>query len=220
MFFSATLQLSPKLSLKNIKNEETSPNDTSDDSSKVAYKLEKRGKAPNNEEKPIIPTKPPVKTAKPMIANRLTSSAIYATPTPTTNNSKPPISAKPINLESKTPEDDVKINNIEKNGKENILEISQALESTLNSLKSNSNISTTTWLQLSDKIGLLHISCTDYAENSIPPHTKFHFRELLSRLEVQGRQLRTAGSRNTSENMRYVTEVNNTIKDVVNAVLR
>ena len=108
----------------------------------------------------------------------------------------------------------------DKVGKDNILELSQALESTLRSIKSNDSVSTTTWLQLSDKIGLLHGSCMDYADNVVPAHTKFQFRELLTRLETQARQLRSAGSRNSTENTRYINEVNNTIKDVVNVVFR
>ncbi|KAK5642753.1 hypothetical protein RI129_008920 [Pyrocoelia pectoralis] len=215
------MQLSPKLTIKNTKNEEKnelSPNDTSDDSIKI--KGEKRVWPPQQEDKPTIPIKPSVKAVKPIISNRPAGSAIYATPIPSSNNSKPPISAKPANLDNKTPEDDIKITLPDKTGKDNILEISQALETTLNGLKTNSNVTTATWLQLSDKIGLLHVSCMDYADNVIPAHTKFHFRELLTRLELQARQLRSAGSRNTTENMRYVNEVNNTIKDVVNAVLR
>lgn len=221
------IQLSPKLSLKNNRNEEiieVSPNDTSDESIKFE-KLNKNDKKvwPPSivDDKPSIPTKPPVKAAKPVVINRPTAgSAIYATPI-APNNPKPPISAKPANLENKTPEDDTKLNvNSDKNGKENILEISQALESTLNSIKTNPTVPTATWLQLSDKIGLLHGSCMDYADNVVPAHTKFQFRELLTRLETQGRQLRSAGSRNTTENTRYINEVNNTIKDVVNVVFR
>lgn len=215
---SGGMQLSPKLTIKNTKNEEKSelsPNDTSEDSIKI--KGEKRVWPPQAEDKPTIPMKPPVKAVKPIISNRPACSAIYATPIP---SSKPPISAKPANFDGKTPEDDIKIALPDKVGKDNILEISQALETTLNGLKTNSNVTTATWLQLSDKIGLLHVSCMDYADNVIPAHTKFHFRELLTRLELQARQLRSAGSRNTTENMRYVNDVNNTIKDVVNAVLR
>ncbi|KRT84194.1 hypothetical protein AMK59_240 [Oryctes borbonicus] len=220
------VQLSPKLSMKNYKSEEieASPIDTSDDSVKIVK--EKRIWPPGNEEKPIIPTKPPVKAIKPIISSRPTGSAIYATPIPNTTNGKPPISAKPVNVDTKTPEDDVKISStntmttIDKSGKENIIEISQALETTLNSIKINPTVSTSSWLQLSDKIGLLHTSCMDYADNVVPAHTKFHFRELLTRLESQARQLRSAGSRNTSENTRYLNEVMNTIKDVVNVVLR
>lgn len=223
---STNIQLSPKLSMKNYKNEEIEAScvDTSDDSIKM-FK-EKRIWPPGNEDKPLIPTKPPVKAMKPVIGSRPTGSAIYATPIPTTANSKPPISAKPISMDTKTPEDDVKITTIttsyttDKSGKENIIEISQALETTLNSIKANPTVSTTSWLQLSDKIGLLHTSCMDYADNVVPAHTKFHFRELLTRLESQARQLRSAGTRNTSENVRYLNEVMNTIKDVVNVVLR
>lgn len=222
------VQLSPKLSLKNNKNDEiieVSPNDTSDESIKLE-KLNKNDKKvwPPSivDDKPSIPTKPPVKAVKPVINRPTAGSAIYATPI-APNNPKPPISAKPSNFENKTPEDDTttKLNvSDNKSGKENILEISQALETTLNSIKTNPTVSTATWLQLSDKIGLLHGSCMDYADNVVPAHTKFQFRELLTRLETQGRQLRSAGSRNTTENARYINEVNNTIKDVVNVVFR
>lgn len=219
---SGNIQLSPKLSIKNKTSEdisEISPTENSDDSvkqEKIGNKVEKKVWPPINEEKPLIPMKPPVKALKPII-NRPAGSAIYATPT---NNSKPPIMAKPSNLETKTPEEESKLPTGDKTGRETILEISQALESTLNGIKSNASVSTATWLQLSDKIGLLHGSCMDYADNVVPAHTKFHFRELLTRLGNQAEQLRSAGSRNTTENTRCINEVNNTIKDVVNVVFR
>ncbi|XP_019864822.1 tyrosine-protein kinase Abl isoform X2 [Aethina tumida] len=204
----ANVQLSPKLSVKNNKDEiiETSPIESSDDSVKKKW-------PPNNDDKPIIPTKPPVKAVKPTIA-RTPGSAIYATP-----NAKPPISAKPT-LDNKTPEEETKNNASDKTGKDNILEISQTLETTLNTIKTNPSVSSATWLQVSDKIGLLHGSCMDYADNVVPPHAKFQFRELLTRLESQALQLRSAGSRNTTENRAYINEVSNTIKDVVNVVFR
>lgn len=219
---SANVQLSPKLVLKNSKNEENAdsqPMDLTDDSLKTAKIEKQRIWPPTSEDKPIIPTKPPVKSGKPLIANRPVGSAIYATPIATANI-KPPISAKPVNFDTKTPEEETKVSSNDKSEKENILEISQALESTLNSIKVNPSVSTATWLQLSDKIGLFHGSCMDYADNVVPAHTKFQFRELLTRLELQARQLRSAGSRNTSENSKYLNEVNNTIKDVVNVVFR
>lgn len=218
----SNVQLSPKLVLKNSKNEENADSqlmDSTEDALKTAKMEKQRIWPPTSEDKPIIPTKPPVKSGKPMIVSRPVGSAIYATPIATTNV-KPPISAKPVNFDTKTPEDETKVSSNDKSEKENILEISQALESTLNSIKLNPTVSTATWLQLSDKIGLLHGSCMDYADNVVPAHTKFQFRELLTRLELQARQLRSAGSRNTSENNKYLNEVNNTIKDVVNVVFR
>ncbi|XP_022909012.2 tyrosine-protein kinase Abl isoform X2 [Onthophagus taurus] len=217
---NSLIQLSPKLSVKS-KNDETeiSPVESSDDSTKII----KRCWPPTNtiDEKPQIPTKPPVKATKPILTNRptttttTTTSAIYATPIPNSNNSnhqstlnKPPISAKP------TAPNEIKT------GKENILEISQALETTLNGIKTNPTVSTSSWLQLSDKIGLLHTSCADYADSVVLAHTKFQFRELMTKLETQARQIRSAGSRNTTENARYVNDVLNTIKDVVNVMCR
>ncbi|KAJ8967787.1 hypothetical protein NQ317_005564 [Molorchus minor] len=218
---SGNVQLSPKLSIKNKTEEisEISPVETSDESVKLerVSKSDKKAWPPGTEDKPVIPIKPPVKAAKPIIS-RPAGSAIYATPN--SNNSKPPIMAKPTNVENKTPEEEPKLTMGDKSGKDNILEISQAVESTLSSIKTNTAVSTATWLQLSDKIGLLHGSCMDYADNVVPAHTKFHFLELLTRLESQARQLRSAGSRNSSENTRCINEVNNTIKDVVNVVFR
>ncbi|XP_066256075.1 tyrosine-protein kinase Abl isoform X2 [Euwallacea similis] len=237
-----TVQLSPKLSIKSTKSEEIlehSPIDNSDDSSKMdrsvsseksSTKSEKKSWPPcGSEEKPVIPIKPPVKAVKPIV-NRPAGPAIYATPIAP----KPPISVKPvstdcsnnsINANNKTPEEEsqklgASPASVDKTGKESILEISQALESTLNTIRSTPAVPTATWLQLSDKIGLLHGSCMDYADNAVPAHTKFHFRELLTRLEHQGRQMRSASTRNQTENTRCINEVNNTIKDVVNVVFR
>lgn len=209
---SGNTQLSPKLTIKNSKDDEQID---STDSEKI-IKSEKRNWPPSNEEKPVIPIKPPLKSVKPAVTARPAGSAIYATPIAP----KPPISAKPATVEPKIIEEHLKSDQTSKGEKGNILEISQALESTLNSIKSNPNVSSATWLQLSDKIGLLHGSCMDYADNVVPAHTKFHFRELLTRLETQARQLRSAGSRNSTENARCLIEVNNTIKDVVNVVFR
>ncbi|XP_076264999.1 tyrosine-protein kinase Abl isoform X5 [Rhynchophorus ferrugineus] len=235
-----SLQLSPKLSLKNTKTEdisEHSPIDNSDDSSKMEKSISSEKSTTKNdkkpwgtatEEKPVIPTKPPVKAVKPLVT-RTPGPTIYATPI--APGTKPPISVKPISADTnnantnKSPEEEsqkmtTSTGSVDKTGKENILEISQALESTLNTIKSTPAVSSATWLQLSDKIGLLHGSCMDYADNVVPAHTKFHFRELLTRLELQGRQMRSAGSRNQTENTRCINEVNNTIKDVINVVFR
>lgn len=209
---SGSTQLSPKFTIKNLKSDEHIDSVELEKS----VKSEKRSWPPSNEEKPVIPIKPPLKSVKPAVTMRPAGSAIYATPIAP----KPPISAKPTAVDTKILEEHPKGDQTGKGEKSNILEISQALESTLNSIKSNPNVSSATWLQLSDKIGLLHGSCMDYADNVIPAHTKFQFRELLTRLEAQARQLRSAGSRNSTENARCLNEVNNTIKDVVNVVFR
>ncbi|CAH0548166.1 unnamed protein product [Brassicogethes aeneus] len=220
------VQLSPKLSVKNNnKNDEIIENFKIETTDETLKKNSQKQWPPNNgDDKPPSckpPGKPPVKAVKPIVV-RTSGSAIYATPL--APSAKPPISAKPTNFENKTPEDEgtAKSPNKDKDksGKDNILEISQTLESALNGIKTNSSVSTATWLQVSDKIGLLHGSCMDYADQVVPPHAKFQFRELLTRLESQALQLRSAGARNSTENARHVNEVSNTIKDVVNVVFR
>lgn len=164
--------------------------------------------APPAEDKPVVPTKPVVRPAKPTV------------PPPST---KPPllaIYATPVMPQSGGGGGEPSSNGTAKSERESILEISQALETSLTTLKSAPSVSTSSWLQLSDKVGLLHTSCMGYADSLGPPHARFHLRELLTRLEAQARQLRSAGARNSSENSRLCTEVHNTVKDVVNAVQR
>lgn len=108
----------------------------------------------------------------------------------------------------------------EKSDKESIVEISNALESTISSLKSACCLSSAAPLmQLSDKVTLFHSSCSSYADN-IPPHGRFRFRELLSRLESQATSLRSCGSNNAADSTKLFTELQNTIKDLVNTVQR
>jgi len=70
------------------------------------------------------------------------------------------------------------------------------------------------------QVGLLHSTCQGYVDSLGPPQARFKFRELLVRLEGQARQLRSAGTRNSADNQHLCNEVQNTVKDVVNAVSR
>lgn len=103
--------------------------------------------------------------------------------------------------------------------RESILELVTLLEG---SLKHPVNaISASQWLQLSDKLNILQNSCVVFAENeSMPPHSKFHFRELVTRVETQSQNLRTAGSKNVQDNERLVGEVGQSLKQISNALHR
>lgn len=201
----AATQSSPKLASKNKNTVEETENDSTEDCMSKSM-FNKSGKIwpPSSDDKPVVPIKPAVKPIKPSIQiNNKLPAAIYATPiAPVVAPAKP----KDTSSEIKEP-------------REAILEISQALESSLSSIRLNQNVSSSTWLQLSDKLGLFHSSCVNYSE-SIPPQTKFHFRELLAKLETQARGLRSASTRNVQENTRFLNEITNTVKGVVNSVQR
>ncbi|XP_014206397.1 tyrosine-protein kinase Abl [Copidosoma floridanum] len=102
-----------------------------------------------------------------------------------------------------------------------ILEIASSIENVIIDLKDNSNVAVVSWLQLSDKVSLLYGMCNSYTQDAqIPPHTKFQFHDLLSRLELQARKIRAASMCNTVENAKLLMDLHNTIKDVSNVVQR
>lgn len=103
-------------------------------------------------------------------------------------------------------------------GLANVLDVWPVLENNLNALKSSTNVSSASWLLLSDKVCSFHASCLSYVDSAAPPHTKFHLRELLTKLETQSRLLRSAGTRNQVENAKVLNELHSTLKDVMNAV--
>ncbi|XP_017029742.1 tyrosine-protein kinase Abl isoform X4 [Drosophila kikkawai] len=103
--------------------------------------------------------------------------------------------------------------------RESILELVGLLEG---SLKHPVNaIAGSQWLQLSDKLNILQNSCVIFAENgAMAPHSKFQFRELVTRVEAQSQHLRSAGSKNVQDNERLVAEVGQSLRQISNALNR
>ncbi|XP_076752139.1 tyrosine-protein kinase Abl isoform X1 [Xylocopa sonorina] len=202
---------SPKLSVRGnsgkqetLDQTEDSPEDHSGASTRSqssGSKSDTRLWPPPEPEKPVVPAKP----LKPLCSStKHFGSSIYATPNCTKSQHAEEDISKQI-TDSKT-------------AKQIVLELSTLIESSILNLKSSSTISS--WIQLSDKVGLLHGMCANLADSGIAPHARFQFRELLGKLELQARQLRAAGTRNVAENTRLLIDLQNTIKDVVNTVQR
>lgn len=154
----------------------------------------------NNDEiinkKPAVPVKP--------------SKLIYATPTlpKTANNTADALNIIPIGGSAAN-----------LSGREGILELITVLESSLK-IPVNS-ISAAQWLQLSERLNVLQSSCVTFADKeSMPPHSKFQFRELVTRVENQSRCLRSAGSKNVQDNEKLVHEVGQSLRQISNALHR
>ncbi|XP_055933406.1 tyrosine-protein kinase Abl-like isoform X2 [Argiope bruennichi] len=180
--------------------------------------------------KPQVPQKPPVKGCRPV-----------ATVAPVTKPAKPILKPQLLpksgikGLESPTSQSSSEQSNKEKsiekndnesnskselaNTKASIVEISSALENNIIGLRNAASISSMSIIQLTDKVQLFRTSCSGYAEY-IPPHGRFRFRELLSRLENQGEQLRTCNSNNSSDSAKLLSDLQNTVHDLVNVVQR
>jgi abelson tyrosine-protein kinase 1 len=151
--------------------------------------------------KPAIPAKP----------TKLTT--IYATPTIQQSQL---IQKQQIDSTSNQP--DV-CKTTPNGGRENILELIHALEGNLK--LQVSAITAQQWLQLSERLNVLQNSCVLYADKeTMPPHSKFHFRELVTRVENQSRSLRAAGSKNIKDNEKLMIEVGQSLKQISNALNR
>lgn len=155
-------------------------------------------------EKPIVPAKP-LKSLGP--SSKHFGSSIYATPNCNKSQSDDDGGKQPSGESTK-------------GAKHSVMEISNVIENSILNLKGSPTIVMASWLQLSDKVGLLHGMCVNLTDTAIAPHARFQFRDLLTRLELQARQLRAAGTRNITENTRLLCDVQNTIKDVINTVQR
>lgn len=176
--------------------------------------------------KPVVPTKPALKTASKLpssTANKFAKSTSSSSSSSTApSQPKPPV--VPRNQSSTSPQPKKGAQRDEDrlaDSKSSILEISSALESGIVALKAAvpGSLSSVSVMQLSDKVQLLCSSCSSYAE-SVPPHGRFRFRELLSRLETQGDQLRTCSSNNSAASAKLFTDLHNTVRDLVNVVQR
>lgn len=192
------IQLSPKLAAKGIT---LSNNNKTNDEEFDTLSANK---------KPAVPTKP----------TKLVS--IYATPIqvklhPDSTTSPPSSSTTSITCSNNsTTTTNTTTTQV---SREAILDLIQLLESTLKS--PINSISASQWLQLSDKLNILQTSCVSFADKaSMAPHSKFQFRELVSRVENQSRSLRTAGSKNTQDNEKLVFEVGQSLKQISNALHR
>lgn len=215
--------LSPKLNVRGASSKqddiasEDSPEDHSNASTRSSTsKGDSRVWPPTSSsseiEKPIVPAKP-LKPLGP--SSKHFGSSIYATP----NCNKS--SSQGIDDDSGVKQTGGGVGGGESKGaKHSVMEISNVIENSILNLKGSPTIVMASWLQLSDKVGLLHGMCVSLTDTAIAPHARFQFRDLLTRLELQARQLRAAGTRNITENTRLLCDVQNTIKDVINTVQR
>ena len=109
--------------------------------------------------------------------------------------------------------------NIKTGDRTSILEISGAIDTSISVLKSSppqTSHSSVTIMQLTDKIQLFRQSCTQYADEC-SPQQRFRFRELLTKFDTYCDQLKTT---NTLATNKLLTDIQNTLRDIVNLVQR
>ena len=160
------------------------------------------GNGTNVAKKPAVPLKP-------------TNLTIYATPIQTSLGTTPSSSSGAAVSGTNT----LSGSSVRATSRESILELVSLVECSLK--MPVSSITASQWLQLSDKLNILQTSCVAFAEReSLPPHSKFQFRELVGRVENQSQSLRSAGNKNSQDNEKLVGEVQQSLKQITNALHR
>ncbi|XP_066975213.1 tyrosine-protein kinase ABL1 isoform X7 [Macrobrachium rosenbergii] len=164
------------------------------------------------------PTVPVISVKKEGKDNESKESKLLKESTPPATSGNPP----PATTSSggTLPSDSVSGSSGSSSEKAGLIEQGRGLESSIASLRSEGSTATVAaCIQSAQKVSGFHRACGDYMDN-IPPQSRFHMRELLTRLELQTRQLRSAGGRSIEHNEKLFLEIENTVKDVTNTVLR
>ncbi|CRL06727.1 CLUMA_CG019430, isoform A [Clunio marinus] len=195
-------QLSPKMGMK--KKDEHDDNHNNNNNNNINNS---NNTSPSNGHHENSSMEPPV-AKKPAVPVKPSKFTIYATPI----QQQTPKVIENNNHATTT-------NSAVPGSRENILEMVQLVEC---NLKIPVNLITATqWLQLSDKLNVIQTSCVTYADNeSMPLHSKFQFRELVTRVENQSNCLRSAGQKNVQDNEKLLVEVGQSLKQLSNALHR
>ena len=101
--------------------------------------------------------------------------------------------------------------------KETVLSASKSLKASLDNLNSRKSKHTSNFMHLSEEVQSFYNTCSSYVEG-LPPHGKFHFRELLNTLQNVAESLKTCSGSNAKDYDRLLTELHNSIKEIINGV--
>ncbi|XP_041368095.1 tyrosine-protein kinase ABL1-like [Gigantopelta aegis] len=103
--------------------------------------------------------------------------------------------------------------------KDSILQASSKLKSCIDKLAVAGNKSSTNFMLLSEEVQSFYALCCQYID-SLPPHAKFHARELLSRLQLHSQNLKTYTSSTPSGGGHLLDDIQSTSKEIMHVIDR
>ncbi|XP_042899791.1 tyrosine-protein kinase Abl isoform X2 [Parasteatoda tepidariorum] len=106
----------------------------------------------------------------------------------------------------------------QKDSDRKIMEIYKSIDEMIGTLRNSTHSNGTRVNQLSEKINLFCSTCGNHTAN-IPVQEQFHFRDLISCLESQKEQFHSYSSKSSSD-VKLLTEIHSTIRDLINVVHR
>ncbi|XP_064617086.1 tyrosine-protein kinase Abl-like isoform X2 [Liolophura sinensis] len=103
--------------------------------------------------------------------------------------------------------------------KEVIVEASDQLKSYIESLATKGAKTSTNFMLLSEQVQSFYNLCSQFID-TLPPHAKFHTRELLSRLQSYGQNLKTFSTSNPSSGTKLLDDIQSTNQEVLHVLQR
>ena len=101
--------------------------------------------------------------------------------------------------------------------RDSILKMSDDVLTSLQNLTSTGNKNSANFMILYEKVLQFHDLCSQFFD-SMPPHAKFHAKELLSRLLTQSESVKTICSSSPSVGMKIINDVHGSIQEIVDLI--
>ncbi|XP_048773677.1 tyrosine-protein kinase ABL1-like isoform X2 [Ostrea edulis] len=101
--------------------------------------------------------------------------------------------------------------------RDSILNLSSDVLSSLENLTSTGNKNSANFMILYEKVLQFHDLCSQFFD-SMPPHAKFHAKELLSRLLTYSESVKTVCSSNPSVGMKIINDVHASVQEIVDLI--
>ncbi|KAK3850172.1 hypothetical protein Pcinc_043101, partial [Petrolisthes cinctipes] len=199
----------PALPLMALKKEEKKDIE-SKDGSKVMKDISTCQTVPNTPPgPPALTSCSPIQTMSPPTTTTTTTTAVVSSPP-----APPPLGSPQV-----PPTGDIDSTGAATE-RANLVEQGNTTEGCIAALRSEGSTATVAaCIQAAQKVAGFQRTCVDYMDN-IPPQSRFHMRELLTRLEVQARHLRSAGGRSLQHNEKLFMEIESTVRDVTTTIQR
>ena len=103
--------------------------------------------------------------------------------------------------------------------KETIVDASNRLKSCIDSLASAGNKSSLNFMVLSEEVQSYYEMCSRFIDD-LPPHAKFHTKELLSRLQNQQQNLKTFSSSSPTGGNQLLGDIQSLNKEIIDVLQR
>ncbi|KAL3871697.1 hypothetical protein ACJMK2_039681 [Sinanodonta woodiana] len=103
--------------------------------------------------------------------------------------------------------------------KDVIIEASDRLNASIENLVSSGNKSSVNFMVISEQVQAFYEMCSQFID-LLPPHTKFHTKELLTRLQSHSQNLKTFSSSSPTVGNKLLSDIQSTNREIIDCIQR